>query len=88
MARDLDDFPVYDAIIKPGTNQLSDIWRDVLASFIESLQEYLSERGIFVPRLTTAERDLIQSPVNGQLIYNTSLNKFQGRENGSWQNLI
>ena len=28
------------------------------------------------------------SPVNGDMIYNTTLNKFQGYENGNWANLI
>jgi len=36
---------------------------------------------------TTAERDAL-TPTNGDLIYNTSTNKFQGYENGAWVNLI
>jgi hypothetical protein len=28
------------------------------------------------------------SPVNGDMVYNTTLNKFQGYENGNWANLI
>jgi hypothetical protein len=37
--------------------------------------------------LTTTERDAL-SAVNGDLIYNSTLNKFQGYENGAWANLI
>tara|TARA_B100000085_G_scaffold236431_1_gene225059 strand:+ start:4 stop:1104 length:1101 start_codon:yes stop_codon:yes gene_type:complete len=37
--------------------------------------------------LTTAERDALTA-VNGMVIYNSSTNKFQGYENGSWANLI
>jgi hypothetical protein len=37
--------------------------------------------------LTTGQRDAL-TPVNGDLIYNLSLNKFQGYENGAWVNLI
>lgn len=36
---------------------------------------------------TTTERDLLIAQ-NGDLIYNTTDNKFQGYENGSWVNLI
>ena len=38
-------------------------------------------------RVTTAQRNLIAAQ-NGDLIYNISLNKFQGYENGSWVSLI
>ena len=36
-----------------------------------------------VPSLTTTERDALKA-ANGMLIYNSTLNKFQGYENGSW----
>lgn len=36
---------------------------------------------------TTSERDAIEA-VNGMIIYNSTTNKFQGYENGSWANLI
>jgi hypothetical protein len=39
-----------------------------------------------VPRMTTEERDNI-TPTNGQIIYNTNLNKFQGYENQGWYEL-
>jgi hypothetical protein len=37
--------------------------------------------------LTTTERDALTA-ANGMVIYNTTDNKFQGYENGSWVNLI
>jgi hypothetical protein len=87
MARDLDNFPTYDPIIRDSV-YLSSIWGDFMATFIESLREYLSQNGIFVPRITTEQRDSLQNPVNGQQIYNTTLEKFQGYENNAWVNLI
>ena len=36
--------------------------------------------------ITTAERDALTAS-NGMLIYNSTLNKFQGYENGAWTNL-
>lgn len=47
----------------------------------------LSEGAASIRRLTTTQRDQL-SPENGMVIYNTSTNKFQGYENGSWTNLI
>jgi len=87
MARDLDNFPTYDPVIKDFI-YLSNIWADFMATFVESLREYLSQNGIFVPRLTTAQRDELHNLVNGQLIYNTTLEKFQGYENNAWADLI
>jgi hypothetical protein len=40
-----------------------------------------------VARLTTAQRNLF-APQNGEIIYNTTDNKFQGVENGVWVNLV
>ena len=37
--------------------------------------------------LTTAQRDALTA-VNGMVIYNTTLNKFQGYENTAWVNLV
>jgi hypothetical protein len=73
MARDLDNFPTYDAIIRDKVF-LSAIWADFMATFIESLREYLSEHGMFVPNLTLAQRNAIQSPVEGQMIYVSDAN--------------
>ena len=87
MARDFDFFPTYDPLVKDQV-YLSNIWSDFMATFVESLREYLSQNGIFAPRITTAERDALQNVINGQLIYNTSTEKFQGYENGAWVNLV
>jgi hypothetical protein len=73
MARDFDNFPTYDPVIK-NEIYLSNIWSDFIATFVESLREYLSQNGMFVPRLTLAERNNIETPVEGQLIYVTDAN--------------
>lgn len=74
MARDFDNFPTYDTATKdPG--YFSDMWSDFMATFIESLKEYMGSHGMFVPILSQEERNAIQQPKEGQLIYlsNTSL---------------
>ncbi len=88
MANNIDQLNYYDPLIKGKTDKLSDVWMTNLSAFIQTLQGYLTQFGILVPQLTTAQRNSIQSPVNGQIIYNTTLNKFQGRENGAWVNLV
>jgi hypothetical protein len=73
MARHLDNFPTYDPIIKDSV-YLSDVWANFMATFIESLQEYLSAFGDFIPQLTIEERNSIQTPVEGQIIYVSNSN--------------
>jgi hypothetical protein len=88
MAADFDNFPTYDPITKNGTDYMSTIWADFLATFMQTLQGYLTQNGIFVPKLTTAQRDALQNVDNGQMIYNTTLDKFQGREANAWVNFV
>jgi len=71
MSTDFDQFPLYDPLIKKGTENLSDIWMSFMSTFYMNLVEYLTAGGIFLPRLTTAQRDALQNVAEGQLIYNT-----------------
>ncbi len=73
MARDFDNFPTYDPLVK---NQvyLSNIWADFMATFVESLREYLSSLGSFTPPITLAQRNSIQTPKEGQTIYVSDAN--------------
>ena len=40
-----------------------------------------------LPSLTTTQRNALTA-ANGMIVYNSTLNKFQGYENGAWANLI
>lgn len=84
MANDFDQFPLYDPLTKRDSSHLSDTWRDFLSFFYEVLISYLNSTGVFLPQLTTAERDKIASPQNGQMIYNSTLNSAQYWKNGVW----
>ena len=68
MSRDFDNFPTYDPIVKNDV-YLSNLWCDFMETFIQSLQGYLSQNGIFVPSITLAQRNKIQNPVEGQMAY-------------------
>lgn len=86
MANDFDQFPLYDPLINAGRpNYMSEIWADAFSSFFENLVDYLTQGGILIPKLTTAQRDQLKNIDDGQTIYNTTLNKFQGREAGAWK---
>jgi hypothetical protein len=73
MARDFDNFPTYDKVIDDD-GYFSGIWADFMATFIESLGEYLTSFGVFVPMLTVAQQALIQSPQEGQMVYISDAN--------------
>jgi len=84
MANDFDQFQVDDDLVKPGTNKMSPVWVDFISFFYMNLIGYLTQSGILLPQLTTAQRDALQSPQNGQMIYNTTLNSAQYLKNGVW----
>ena len=51
------------------------------------LQVDSTTQGFLPPRMTTAQRDLISSPPNGLMLYNTTTDKLQVRAGGSWVDL-
>jgi hypothetical protein len=52
-----------------------------------ALEVQSTTQALLLSRMTTTQRDLM-TPLNGMLIYNTTTNKFEGYENGSWTSLI
>lgn len=40
--------------------------------------------GVVMPRVTTTQRTAIPSPTDGEMVYDTDLNKFYGYANGAW----
>ena len=84
MATDFDQFPLYDPIVKKGTDSLSDIWVGSISTFYMNLIGYLTAGGMLMPQLTTAQRDDLQNVQNGQLIYNTTLGTAQYFKAGVW----
>ena len=79
MSADIDLPPLYDPFVKTQNNKgyMSDQYRDWLAGFVQTLISYVNSGGIFLPHLTTTQRDELDSPQNGQMIYNTTLETAQ-----------
>jgi len=42
---------------------------------------------LLIPRMTTGQKNALTA-VNGMIVYDNSLNKFQGYENGAWASFI
>ncbi len=86
MSVDIDTLPVYDPITNPGQagGDLAAVWHDAFATLVQTLQEYLTQNGIFLPQFTTVQRTAIRSAVNGQIIYNTTTNTIEAYVNGAW----
>lgn len=84
MATDFDQFPLYDPIVKRGTQNLSDKWVGSIATFYMNLIGYLTAGGILMPQVTTEQRDALQNVKNGQMIYNTTLDSAQYFKAGVW----
>jgi len=71
MANSIDQLNYYDDLVRRNSLKMSEEWVSQLSSFIDVLAGYLQPYGMLVPQVTTAQRGEIQSPVEGQMIYNT-----------------
>ena len=84
MSNDIDTPPLYDPVTKEDQDHLSNIWVGWFSTFYQTMISYLTSGGILLPQLTTAQRDALDSPQNGQMIYNTTLGSAQYFKAGAW----
>jgi hypothetical protein len=85
-----DNFFIRPTDLAGGANASRDVFYDASASRWEiegGLFVSGTSAGLTVPRLTTAERDAIASPLNGEVIYNTTLSTMQARVSAAWVSL-
>jgi hypothetical protein len=87
MAHDFDRFPLDDILVKPMSGEMSEIWKTFMATFYDNLVLYLSAGGFFLPLLTTQQRDALIQTVNGQIIYNTTVDapQFYQASSKTWR---
>lgn len=72
-----DQPPINEPITKTMPSRVSSPWELYFATQYQILTSFLGPFGIFAPPITTVQRDSIQSPVLGQIIYNTTTNTLQ-----------
>jgi len=89
MANTIDQLNYYDPLITGKPDKMSQDWIASFSSHIDTLNGYLTQFGILIPLLTSAQRNSIQSPVNGQLIYNTTVDapQFWQTSSTSWRTI-
>ncbi len=70
-SNNLDAPPIYDPIIdSQGARGMSQVWRDWMATFVQTLQDYISTSGVVIPTVQDlASRDAIANPNFGTIIY-------------------
>ena len=87
MAQGFDEFPLYDPLMKPGHNRLSDVWINNLSTFYQTLSAYITPFGIIPPSLTLEQIKGIISPQNGQQVYNLTVDapQFYQASSASWR---
>lgn len=90
MSVNIDRPPLYNPITKDAGSKMpkdpvSDEWSSWFSTFMETLQGYLTQFGMLIPVVTNAQRASIQSPVNGQMVYNSDTGTFQGFQAGAWK---
>jgi hypothetical protein len=83
-----DEPPLYDAVVSTRSRlNFADIWVGYWSSFYQTLISYLSATGIFLPQLTQDEIDQLENLVNGQMIYNLTVDapQFWQASSTSWR---
>ena len=66
--------------------------KEALAKYVEDVDTRFRDlinwiESLTVPEYTTAQRDAIDSPQNGQMIYNSTTTRFEIRQAGGWKYL-
>lgn len=62
-------------------------WKQLVLAEENDVVEIAGNGAFIPPRITSSQRDSIV-PKNGMIIYNVSIDKFQGYENGAWIDFI
>ena len=66
--------------------------RDALGRYVEEMDTRFRDllnwiESLTVPEYTTAQRDALDDPQNGQMIYNSTTTRFEIRQAGGWKYL-
>lgn len=83
MTQNIDNPPLYNAISEVKSGLLTISWNLYLSNFVQTLQEYLTSHGVFLPALTQVQVNAIRSPLYGQMIYNITAQSAQYWKKGT-----
>jgi hypothetical protein len=72
------------AVVEGKQSPMSREWRQFFESVVKRIDAI--EQSLTAPSMTTAERDALTA-TNGMVIYNTTTNRAEAYENGSWVDL-
>ena len=66
--------------------------KEALAKYVEDVDTRFRDlinwiESLTVPEYTTAQRDALDDPQNGQMIYNSTTTRFEIRQAGGWKYL-
>lgn len=89
MPNSFDRFPVGDALVKENTSFISATWALFMDAFYQNLIDYITEYGFYLPELTQSQINTIQTPKNGQLLYNLTVDapQFYQSTSNSWKTI-
>ena len=67
-----------------------DEWKLALRKYIEDTDQRFDDlynwiKSLTLPEYTETEKDALASPQNGQMIYNSTNNRIEIRQNGAWK---
>lgn len=75
--------PIYIPLLSNDGINLTSEWRQYFNSLTLFLQQF--QNTIQVPSLTTDQIAALNPLINGMIVYNNSINVFQGYVNGLWK---
>jgi hypothetical protein len=73
----IDQLAYYDPLLENKQDLMSAAWIASLSYLIDTLNGYITPFGFVPPNLSQDQVDSIQSPANGQLIYNVTVDALQ-----------
>ncbi len=85
----IDQLPYFDPLIKGKPDMMSEVWIAQLSYFIDTLNGYITPFGTVLPNLAQTQINSIQSPANGQILYNTTIDapQFYQVSSTSWRTI-
>lgn len=85
----IDQLAYYDPLIEGKSDLMSAAWIASFSYLIDTLNGYITPFGFILPNLSQTQINSIQSPANGQLVYNITADapQFFQISSNSWRTI-